>query len=317
MGARMKSLRFPGTGASEVNQCQICSSSEVELFCRVPDRDLPASRVWEVWRCRSCGYGATRPQIPPEQIGRYYPPAYLGESEETLDAFLSGRLQKSRSWRHETEKVRLVERFQPGGRILDVGASNASFLLALDADRWRRVGVEYIEPVVRLVQSRIRELSIHAGDIFSAELAPGTFDVVTFWHVFEHLYEPRRVLLRTAELLKPGGRAVISLPNFDSLQARLFHHHWYALDLPRHLHHYSPRALEILLNESGFGLESHRFFSRLYNIHQLKHSLVHWSEERFASRLPYYLLKPLLMLFPLCEGMGRQYGTLTTVARKL
>ncbi len=302
-----------GTGQSA---CPICGGARVELFCRVADRDRPSDREWEVWRCSDCRYGFTRPDVPPEEIGSYYPESYLGEARATLEAFAAGTLQKSRSWRHETEKVELVERFRRQGRILDVGASTGRFLLALDGGRWRRVGVEYIEPVVELVRARFPELSLHPGDVYSQELEPGTFDVITFWHVFEHLFEPRRVLARIGELLRPGGLVVISVPNFDSWQARFFGRHWYALDLPRHLHHYSPRALAILLEEAGLAVKGHFFFSRRYNVHQLKHSLVHWSEEKFSSRVPYYLLKPLLMLVPWVEALGSRYGTLTMVARR-
>lgn len=296
--------------------CPVCRGDRIEFFTRVPDRDRPRERLWEVWRCDNCGYGFTRPEISPADIGQYYPPVYLGDTEKTLGAYLEGRLQQSRSWRRETEKVRLVEQFCSEGRILDVGASNGSFLLALDPGRWQRVGVEYIPEVVEMVRSRVPDLEFHQGDIYSDRLKAGQFDVITFWHVFEHLFEPRKILDRTRRLLKPRGVVVISVPNFDSRQARFFGRHWYALDLPRHLHHFSPRALEILLDESGFQLERHIFFSRLSNMHQLKYSLIHWSEERFSSRTPYYLLKPLLMTVPWLEALGKNYGTLTTVARK-
>ncbi len=270
---------------------------------------------WEIWRCGNCRYGWTLPEIPPEQIGAYYPPVYLGDAERRLDDYQAGRMEGTRSWGRNTERVRLVERFVPGGALLDVGCSTGGFLCALEGSKWRRTGVEYIAEVAEMVGRRFPEMTILQGDIEAPDLPLKSFDVVTFWHVFEHLYEPRRVLERVRELLKPGGWVFISLPNFASWQVPVFRRHWYAFDVPRHQHHYSPRSLELLLTEAGFEDVRHKFFSRNDDMHQLKYSLIHWSEEWFSSRIPYYLLKPLLFGFQAGEFLAGRYGTVTTMAR--
>ncbi len=294
--------------------CPVCENSGVALFCEMQDRDRPG-RVWQVWECSFCQYGWTLPEIGPQDLEQYYPGAYLGDTRKCLDEFASGTLQRHRSWRRETEKVQLVERFGSGGRILDVGASNGSFLLALDGTRWERMGVEFIAEVVDLVRERQPDLDLKVGEIHSVEIEPQALDMITFWHVFEHLYEPQRVLARVAELLKPGGIVFISVPNFASFQRRLFKAYWYAFDVPRHLHHFSPSALERLLAARGFETLEHVFFSRMNNFHQLKYSLINWSETVSGSRVPYYLMKPGLVLFQWLEALTRGYGTLTTVAR--
>jgi SAM-dependent methyltransferase len=177
--------------------------------------------------------------------------------------------------------------------------------------------VEFSEETVRMVNERIDDLKLIEGDIFSAELKEGSFEVVTFWHVLEHLPRSQKVLERVRRLLSPGGWVFISLPNLNSLQARLFRRYWYAFDdVPRHLYHFAPRPLEILLGEQDFQDLEHRFFSPIVNIHCLKYSLINWSEACFGNRLPYYLLKPLLMIFPFLERATDRYGMLTTVARR-
>lgn len=297
--------------------CSVCGSSNCELFCTAFDRFLgKRDPLWEIRRCRSCGFGWTFPPLEPEQIGDHYPAHYTGEVEATVRAFLSGRLLGSRSWRKETEKVRLVERFIPAGRILDVGCGDGKFLWALEPRRWDRHGVERNARVVDYVSSSIAGIRLVAGGVFSRELAPASFDVITFWHVLEHLPDPRRILKRLVQLLVPGGWVVISLPNLASLQARIFRHYWYAFDdVPRHLYHFSPPSLDLLLREAGFQVQKHLFFSPTVNIHSLKYSLINWSEETFHTRLPYYLLKPLLFAFQLVERTSGRYGMLTTVAR--
>jgi SAM-dependent methyltransferase len=264
-----------------------------------------------------CGFGWTSPQLAEREVAAHYAPDYLGETPRAIEEFLSGKLARTRSWRKETEKVRLLERCVPRGRILDVGCGDGRFLWALDSDRWERTGVDLARAAVELVRSRIKGLSMISGDIFCADLEAGSFDVVTFWHALEHLSHPERVLSRAGDLLRAGGRILISLPAFDSLQARMFRRYWYAFDdVPRHQHHFSRAALDLLLANSGLRVESHLFFSRLVNFHCLKHSLLNWSQERFKSRLPYYLLKPLLFGFPLVERLSGKYGMATTIARK-
>ena len=301
-----------------MEQCPICFCQQWELFTTAVDRVLlRPGESWEIQRCQDCGFGLTTPVLSEEKIKHYYPSTYHGDTVRTIEAFLSGKLQRSRSWKGEKEKVDLVQRFVDKGRILDVGCADGKFLWALDPEKWDRTGVEFAEQTVRLVNDKIPDLTLIEGDLFSDKLPENSFDVITFWHVLEHLPQPRAVLERTQKLLRPGGWLFISLPNFDSLQARLFQRHWYAFDdVPRHLYHFSPRPLALLLKENGLKVCKHVFFSSRVNFHCLKYSLINWSEAHFGSRFPYYMFKPLLMVFPLLERLSGKWGMLTTISRR-
>ena len=300
-----------------MNHCPICFSPDWKFFANTFDRILTRSQEqWQIRRCSACEFGWTVPSLDEERLAPYYSDSYLGDTAKTIREFSSGILQKSRSWRREVEKVQLVEGFIGSGRILDVGCGDAKFLWALDSKRWERIGVDRAREALTLVRSKIPAIKLVEGNIFSEELHESSFDVITLWHVFEHLPNPRRVLSRINELLRPGGWLFLSLPNFVSFQAQLFGRHWYSLDAPRHLWHFGPPSLEILLKENNMRLWEHRFFSRMVNIHSLKYSLIYWSEEYFGNRVPYYLLKPLLLTFPWVERFSDRYGTLTTISRR-
>jgi SAM-dependent methyltransferase len=102
---------------------------------------------------------------------------------------------------------------------------------------------------------------VFVGDILDAPFPPGSFDAITCFHVFEHLYRPWDTLARVSEWLKPGGIFYAMMPNIDSAGARIFRSHWYALELPRHLYHFSPVTLRNLANDVGLeevSLTTHR-----------------------------------------------------------
>jgi SAM-dependent methyltransferase len=87
---------------------------------------------------------------------------------------------------------------------------------------------------------------VFVGKILDAPFPPASFDVITCFDVLEHLYEPRRVMARVSEWLKPGGIFYVLVPNIDSAEGRAFGSYWHGLELPRHLFHYSPASLKFL-----------------------------------------------------------------------
>jgi SAM-dependent methyltransferase len=91
---------------------------------------------------------------------------------------------------------------------------------------------------------------VFVGDIPDAPFPPESFDVITCFDVLEHLYEPRRVMARVGEWLKPGGIFYVQVPNIDSAEARVFGTYWHGLELPRHLFHYSPASLKFLVESA-------------------------------------------------------------------
>jgi ubiquinone/menaquinone biosynthesis C-methylase UbiE len=297
--------------------CPFCHTADTRLFCSVPDpRPERHGRTWRIQCCDRCCAAWTLPHISREELAAYYPPAYLGDTSRTLELYYSGKLQTTRAWKNQVEKVRFVERFAAGGRLLDVGCGDGRFLWALDPKRWDRVGVEPVGPVIELVRSRFREIRFILGDAFSPELQEETFDVITLWHSIEHFQDPFGALNAISRLLRPGGRLIVSTPNFAGWQAQFFREHWYAFDAPRHLFYFSPAALNSLLQKAGLHVSGSYFFSRVENFHQLKHTVLHWSKTRLHSQIPYYAAKPLLCAVPWLEAWTHRGGIFTMAAQK-
>jgi len=140
--------------------------------------------------------------------------------------------------------------YKPGGVVLDLGCSSGGFLTSLEDPPWKRFGIEMSEGVARQAESACGA-QVFVGDILDAPYAPGSFDAITCFHVFEHMYHPREILTRVSEWLKPGGVFYAMMPNIDSAGAHIFGSYWYALELPRHLYHFSPTSLRHVAKSVG------------------------------------------------------------------
>jgi len=147
--------------------------------------------------------------------------------------------------------------------VLDVGCGDGSFLDALAQQGWEVNGTELSVSIAATAMERLGD-RIHVGGISDAGFPQNSFDLITFWHVLEHLEDPRRALSDAERLLKPDGRIVVAVPNLTSWQAGWFKEHWLHLDVPRHRWHFSPKVLETLAHRSGLYVDRTCYFSLEY-----------------------------------------------------
>jgi SAM-dependent methyltransferase len=143
-----------------------------------------------------------------------------------------------------------VGRFKQSGTILDLGCSSGGFLSFFRGDAWKLYGIEMSGDCAKRAGERTGA-RVFVGDILKAPFSPDSFDVITCFDVLEHLYEPRQVLDKICEWLKPSGVFYVQVPNIDSAEAHVFGTYWHGLELPRHLFHYSPASLRNLARSSG------------------------------------------------------------------
>jgi 2-polyprenyl-3-methyl-5-hydroxy-6-metoxy-1,4-benzoquinol methylase len=152
-----------------------------------------------------------------------------------------------RRWRDRCE---VVTQYKASGTILDLGCSTGGFLAGLAKGPWAKYGIEMSEEAAH--EARVRtSAQVFVGDVLEAQFAPGSFDVITCFHVFEHMFQPRKVLTKVCDWLKPDGIFYTMMPNINSAGSRIFKSYWYALELPRHLFHFSPQSLRALAGAVG------------------------------------------------------------------
>jgi len=149
------------------------------------------------------------------------------------------------------KKVRLISKLNKGeGTLLDIGAGTGDFLAVAQKKGWNITGVEPNEDAKRLAKGKGIFLKLE-----TKELEPKTFDVITMWHVLEHVPNLQEQIKEIKRLLKPGGYIIIAVPNFKSYDANYYKSFWAAYDVPRHLWHFSRTAIQKLFSKQEIKLE--------------------------------------------------------------
>lgn len=209
--------------------------------------------------CPCCGLGRLDPLPSDDELTSFYPDAYYGDPGIKFQPLVEA-LVRAVGARH----IRFLSRGVPsGGQVLDVGCGRGVLLAEL-ADRGFEVhGVERSAAAAAGADPRAR-IRI-ASDLAEVAHPADSFDAVLIWHVLEHLRDPVASVREIHRILRPGGKLVVAVPNFSSLQARWAGAAWFHLDLPRHVFHFSLAALRRLLVQSGFACESEHHFSLRQN----------------------------------------------------
>ena len=233
--------------------CPVCDSNEAHRRFEI-DGGQQSVAV-----CSGCGLGRLHPLPDAETLRGYYPDVYYGEPGVKFQALVEG-LVRAVGARHAAFLTAGVPR---GSRVLDVGCGRGILLGALADRGFEAHGVEITEQAARGADSWA---SIRiAPSVEAADYPDAYFDQVILWHVLEHLPDPRETLASVRRILKPGGRLVVAVPNFSSLQARLTGSAWFHLDLPRHLYQFPLSGLNQLLERSGFEVSPAHHFSLRQN----------------------------------------------------
>ncbi len=206
-------------------------------------------------RCRGCGLVRTSPRPGPDAMSRWYEGGYASWEAQAAPRSRGGGARAAFALPHRLRFGAAQDPAgppRPGACALEVGAGAGGALRELAGRGWEAWGVE-AHPRGDGAAEGVRIVAARAED---AELPKGHFDRIGFTHSLEHLHDPLGVMRRARGWLRTGGEIRIAVPNFDSRERKVFGRYWNGLDVPRHLWHFTPRTLGLLLEEAGLRLDS-------------------------------------------------------------
>jgi SAM-dependent methyltransferase len=215
-------------------ECPVCGKKDASVL-------FESSNGYPIVRCSACGLAYTDARTAPP-ASTLYPE--FDQSESAVPRLL-------RRWLSVfmVQREGIVRDVVPKGRLLDFGCGSGSFA------RWMaRAGgydVVGLEPFSLRQPIESEHLRLIGEPLDSAAPDLGRFDVITMWHVLEHLPNPTAVLRTLSELLAPGGTVIVSVPNLESWQSIAFRGSWFHLDPPRHLCHFDRASLERCLGDAN------------------------------------------------------------------
>lgn len=237
--------------------CSICRRTIDTVFVGGAEQ---SGISYDILLCTTCHVGKTTPIPSASELSEAYEAGhYRGESGKRFNPLVESFVHLCR-----IKRKKRIERYIRTGRILDIGCGRGLFLHVMQGHGWEVTGVEFNRKTAENL-SRTYSIPVVHGDMAEWNFPDASFDVVTMYHVLEHLQNPLETIRKCSSLLRRGGLMVVSVPNIYGVQATFGKRHWFHLDPPLHLHHFSEEGLANILRGASFRIERTRRFDMEHN----------------------------------------------------
>lgn len=229
--------------------CPVCKNPETIKKFTVKDYTV-SGESFELVDCRSCGFRFTLDSPSQDQIGRYYQSETYISHTDSKKGIFNSIYQLIRKQAVQSKRKLVCDFGQRStGKLLDYGCGTGAFLVEMKSAGWDVQGMEP-DP-----GARFRAEALTASKIMEPDKLPtmetSSVDVVTMWHVLEHVHELHETLSQLKRILKENGLLLVAVPNHMSHDAGHYAEHWAAYDVPRHLHHFNPASITHLMKIHG------------------------------------------------------------------
>jgi SAM-dependent methyltransferase len=228
-----------------VESCPICYNKNFEFFLCCTDFTT-TRETFNIVKCTGCNFLLTNPRPNSEEIGRYYQSSrYISHTGSKKNLF--EKLYHLARVYSLQQKRNLIEEFSKPKSLLDFGCGTGEFIKYFKENGWTTEGVEPSST------ARQKSIELSGSIVYSniQEIKGKKFDVITLWHVLEHVHELNETISTLINLLEKDGKIFIAVPNPESEDANKYKEHWAAYDVPRHLWHFNMGNMKDLLSKHG------------------------------------------------------------------
>lgn len=231
-----------------LQNCPICNSDKKSLFLSCIDYTV-SKQGFEMQECSNCGFVFTSPRPQNADLGKFYESDEYISHSNTKKGVVS-RLYQSVRNKTLRQKLELISSRQAKGSLLDIGCGTGEFLNVMKTAGWNVRGIEPGDKA-REAAKQNYQLDVQPEEAL-ANVTPGSMDVITMWHVLEHVPDLHGRLNELASILKQDGLLIVAVPNRNSHDAAHYGKYWAAYDVPRHLWHFRPKDIRALFSQRGF-----------------------------------------------------------------
>lgn len=227
--------------------CPVCSAEHFKPLMVARDYTVTQSD-FSLQQCTTCSFVVTSPRPDQNSINLYYQSdnyiSHTGKANSLVDKiYLLAR------WFTLQSKYRLIKKYKALGSVLDYGCGTGSFLEYMQKHNWQIAGVEPSEAANRKAHQIVKT------EIYREfQQVNNKFDIITLWHVLEHVHNLNEKLIEIKDHLENDGILFVAVPNLKSQDAKKYGAFWAGLDVPRHLWHFSNTTMKTLLEKNGFKL---------------------------------------------------------------
>jgi 2-polyprenyl-3-methyl-5-hydroxy-6-metoxy-1,4-benzoquinol methylase len=239
-----------------LDQCPLCRGEGFHHFLTCRDHTV-SGRDFDIVECDDCGFRFTNPRPNEDEIGQYYESEDYTPHQEASQGLINTLYRWVQLYTLRSKR-RLIASLvaDPPGRLLDFGCGMGEFLDLCQSKGWAARGLEP-DPDAQKVAAEQYGLTVEdPGRI--QEFPPNHFDVITLWHVLEHVPRLSETVEQLKRALAPTGTLVVAVPNCSSFDAHYYGEHWAAYDVPRHLYHFRPNDVRRLFGQHGMTVDDIR-----------------------------------------------------------
>jgi 2-polyprenyl-3-methyl-5-hydroxy-6-metoxy-1,4-benzoquinol methylase len=236
----------------EYSNCPICNGQSFSDYLSCSDYTV-SNKVFSITKCNNCEFKITNPIPLEKEIGKFYESEDYISHSNSSKSLIDKVYQAVRKYTIK-KKYDLVKRGNKTKSILDVGSGTGEFLNYCKRNNLITKGIEPSESARRYsIENYNLDIS---EEIELDSLKDGSFDVITMWHVLEHVYHLNERVEQLKRILNDAGTLFIAVPNCSSYDAKKYGKYWAAYDLPRHLYHFTPKDIMSLMNKHGLKVTS-------------------------------------------------------------
>jgi SAM-dependent methyltransferase len=236
--------------------CPVCKEKSIHPGLTAADHTVSGEQ-YEIWECDNCGLRFTQDIPSAGEISKYYKSGNYVSHSDTKEGIINKLYHRVRNITLKGKRNLVMNTAGVRkGSILDIGCGTGAFLHTMKKAGWDVTGLEPDQDARRIARERYSIDALPSDRFF--ELPVSKYNIITMWHVLEHVHQLHDYIQHIKSMLIKNGHLLVAVPNYRSFDAGHYRALWAAYDVPRHLYHFSPESMNVLMKVHGLEVKKIR-----------------------------------------------------------